>query len=73
MLQDALNAKEAGRPFVVTFCGVNGVGKSTNLAKVNMVVLLLFWPLVASTIVVWPLVASTIVSTIPGTIIYCCF
>ncbi|XP_011403720.1 PREDICTED: signal recognition particle receptor subunit alpha-like [Amphimedon queenslandica] len=34
VLQDALKAKEAGRPFVVTFCGVNGVGKSTNLAKI---------------------------------------
>ncbi len=22
------------RPYVVTFCGVNGVGKSTNLAKI---------------------------------------
>jgi len=27
-------AKEKGRPYVITFCGVNGVGKSTNLAKV---------------------------------------
>lgn len=23
------------RPFVIVFCGVNGVGKSTTLAKVN--------------------------------------
>jgi signal recognition particle GTPase len=23
-----------GRPYVVVFCGVNGVGKSTNLAKI---------------------------------------
>ena len=30
----ALKKKELGRPFVVTFIGVNGVGKSTNLAKV---------------------------------------
>ena len=27
-------AKEEGRPYVVVFIGVNGVGKSTNLAKV---------------------------------------
>lgn len=24
----------SGRPYVITFCGVNGVGKSTNLAKI---------------------------------------
>ncbi len=23
-----------GRPYVIVFCGVNGVGKSTNLAKI---------------------------------------
>jgi len=34
VLRDALEAKRQQRPFVVTFCGVNGVGKSTNLAKV---------------------------------------
>ena len=34
VLRDALSAREHGRPYVVTFCGVNGVGKSTNLAKV---------------------------------------
>ena len=36
MLRDA-QARARGpnaRPYVVTFCGVNGVGKSTNLAKV---------------------------------------
>lgn len=38
VLHDALTAKEQGRPFVVTFCGVNGVGKSTNLAKVISVI-----------------------------------
>lgn len=26
--------QERGRPYVVVFCGVNGVGKSTNLAKI---------------------------------------
>ncbi|XP_014289185.1 signal recognition particle receptor subunit alpha homolog [Halyomorpha halys] len=34
ILRDALEAKKAGRPFVMVFCGVNGVGKSTNLAKI---------------------------------------
>lgn len=27
-------SKEKGKPYTVTFIGVNGVGKSTNLAKV---------------------------------------
>lgn len=34
ILRDVHSAKEQGRPYVVVFCGVNGVGKSTNLAKV---------------------------------------
>lgn len=34
ILRDAMEAKQQRRPFVITFCGVNGVGKSTNLAKV---------------------------------------
>ncbi|KAL1131300.1 hypothetical protein AAG570_010918 [Ranatra chinensis] len=34
ILRDALEAKAQGRPFVMSFCGVNGVGKSTNLAKI---------------------------------------
>lgn len=34
LLRDVLEAQKGGRPFVVTFCGVNGVGKSTNLAKI---------------------------------------
>jgi signal recognition particle receptor subunit alpha len=34
VLREALEAKRQGRPYVVTFCGVNGVGKSTNLAKI---------------------------------------
>lgn len=34
ILRDALEAKRRGKPFVMVFCGVNGVGKSTNLAKV---------------------------------------
>jgi len=37
VLREALEAKRHGRPFVVTFCGVNGVGKSTNLAKVRLI------------------------------------
>ena len=35
ILRDVHSAKEQGRPYVVVFCGVNGVGKSTNLAKVS--------------------------------------
>lgn len=34
MLRDIAQARVANRPYVVTFCGVNGVGKSTNLAKI---------------------------------------
>ncbi|KYN28419.1 Signal recognition particle receptor subunit alpha like protein [Trachymyrmex cornetzi] len=34
ILRDALEAKNSNRPYVMTFCGVNGVGKSTNLAKI---------------------------------------
>lgn len=34
ILRDALEAKKQGKPFVMAFCGVNGVGKSTNLAKI---------------------------------------
>jgi len=34
VLRDVMDAKENRRPYVITFCGVNGVGKSTNLAKI---------------------------------------
>ncbi|KAK7487182.1 hypothetical protein BaRGS_00021534 [Batillaria attramentaria] len=34
ILRDAMDCKAQRRPYVITFCGVNGVGKSTNLAKV---------------------------------------
>ncbi|OAD55792.1 Signal recognition particle receptor subunit alpha like protein [Eufriesea mexicana] len=34
ILRDAMEAKKNSRPYVMTFCGVNGVGKSTNLAKI---------------------------------------
>ncbi|CAD7935485.1 unnamed protein product [Amoebophrya sp. A120] len=34
VMRAALQAKAAGRPFSIAFIGVNGVGKSTNLAKV---------------------------------------
>ncbi|CAG5099770.1 Oidioi.mRNA.OKI2018_I69.XSR.g16677.t1.cds [Oikopleura dioica] len=34
ILRDVLHAKGEGRPYSITFCGVNGVGKSTNLAKI---------------------------------------
>ncbi|KAI3892488.1 hypothetical protein MKW92_034161 [Papaver armeniacum] len=33
VLRDVHAAKEQGRPYVITFVGVNGVGKSTNLDK----------------------------------------
>lgn len=36
MLRDIMDAQRHQRPYVVTFCGVNGVGKSTNLAKVSL-------------------------------------
>lgn len=34
ILRDCLEAKKSKQPYVMTFCGVNGVGKSTNLAKI---------------------------------------
>lgn len=34
ILRDCMEAKRNNRPYVMTFCGVNGVGKSTNLAKI---------------------------------------
>lgn len=34
ILRDCIEAKKQKRPFTITFCGVNGVGKSTNLAKI---------------------------------------
>merc|ERR1719193_2501568 len=34
ILRDVMEAKAKGKPYVITFCGVNGVGKSTNLAKI---------------------------------------
>lgn len=34
ILRDCLEAKKQQRPYVMAFCGVNGVGKSTNLAKI---------------------------------------
>ncbi|KAL3999042.1 SRP54-type protein GTPase domain family protein [Acanthocheilonema viteae] len=35
ILRDILEAKYEKRPYVIVFCGVNGVGKSTNLAKIT--------------------------------------
>ena len=35
MLHGVQTAKENGRPYSVVFCGVNGVGKSTSLAKIT--------------------------------------
>lgn len=34
ILRDCLEAKKNARPYTMAFCGVNGVGKSTNLAKI---------------------------------------
>lgn len=34
ILREIANARELRRPYVIVFCGVNGVGKSTNLSKV---------------------------------------
>lgn len=34
ILRDCIEAKKSKRPYVMAFCGVNGVGKSTNLAKI---------------------------------------
>lgn len=34
ILRDCIEAKKSKRPYVMSFCGVNGVGKSTNLAKI---------------------------------------
>lgn len=38
ILRDVHSAKEQGKPYVIVFVGVNGVGKSTNLAKVKIIV-----------------------------------
>ncbi|XP_076310498.1 signal recognition particle receptor subunit alpha-like isoform X1 [Tachypleus tridentatus] len=35
ILRDVMEAKQQQRPYVMVFCGVNGVGKSTNLAKIS--------------------------------------
>ncbi|KAG8434646.1 hypothetical protein GDO86_012851 [Hymenochirus boettgeri] len=35
ILRDVMEAQRMRRPYVITFCGVNGVGKSTNLAKIS--------------------------------------
>jgi len=34
ILREVQVKNEAGNPYVIVFCGVNGVGKSTNLAKI---------------------------------------
>jgi signal recognition particle receptor subunit alpha len=34
IISEALKKREQGKPYVITFIGVNGVGKSTNLAKI---------------------------------------
>ena len=42
ILRDVHAAKEQRKPYVVVFVGVNGVGKSTNLAKVKLIILIDF-------------------------------
>lgn len=44
ILRDVHAAKEQGKPYVVVFVGVNGVGKSTNLAKVTLKHMIVFQP-----------------------------
>lgn len=34
ILSEAMKSRERGEPYVISFIGVNGVGKSTNLAKI---------------------------------------
>uniref|UniRef100_A0A1A9W914 SRP54-type proteins GTP-binding domain-containing protein n=1 Tax=Glossina brevipalpis TaxID=37001 RepID=A0A1A9W914_9MUSC len=34
IIRDAMEAKSNNAPYTIIFCGVNGVGKSTNLAKI---------------------------------------
>ncbi len=34
VLHDIQRTNARGKPYVIVFCGVNGVGKSTNLAKI---------------------------------------
>jgi signal recognition particle receptor subunit alpha len=46
---DALKKSSNPRPYVITFCGVNGVGKSTNLAKLcRLIVETGFTPMIAA-------------------------
>lgn len=42
ILRDVVEAKRTSRPYTMAFCGVNGVGKSTNLAKVSTVIVYMF-------------------------------
>jgi signal recognition particle receptor subunit alpha len=34
IIAEAMRSRERGKPYVIVFVGVNGVGKSTTLAKV---------------------------------------
>uniref|UniRef100_A0A915DCD5 SRP54-type proteins GTP-binding domain-containing protein n=1 Tax=Ditylenchus dipsaci TaxID=166011 RepID=A0A915DCD5_9BILA len=42
ILRDIMDAKNQKRPYVIVFCGVNGVGKSTNLAR-HFSIQITFW------------------------------
>lgn len=37
VLREVMNARDQGRPYSIVMVGVNGVGKSTSLAKVTCV------------------------------------
>ena len=47
ILRDAIdNKNKSSNPYTIVFCGVNGVGKSTNLAKVSTTFFLNFTQIV---------------------------
>ncbi|GFR97822.1 signal recognition particle receptor subunit alpha-like [Elysia marginata] len=54
ILRDAMDARQNKRPYVITFCGVNGVGKSTNLAKTQVLRLLRLDSSVGRGLAPWP-------------------
>ena len=39
IMRDARDARDKNRPYSIVFFGVNGVGKSTNLAKVLLIII----------------------------------
>lgn len=53
ILRDVMEAQKTPRPYTVVFCGVNGVGKSTNLAKVLVLSILTGFIITRSLIVLF--------------------